>query len=867
MIKRKNPDLSLTHRFYVFNHDNILMVSVLAAFDCQTPDTPLPEDDVWALLKQARGKEVMDEGLLKNRAEFLVHGACYAPDDTPAKAVPVSVSVGKLSKRLIAFGDRFWLDERGRQPRISEPVPFRRMALGWDKAFGGPEYRINPYGKGAVWPVSPDGQGCRPLPNLEDPAALMASPEARPEPAGFGPLGRMRFWRGMHAGTYDDNWLAEHWPHPAPDADRNLLNWACPDQWYDGFFSGGEEVRITGMRPGGEVWRFHLPALRARLFLRRQLIDQVLFEELATHFDTAWFFPDAGRMVCIWRALTLVSGHARDITHVHAVFEPQANAALPKEHYFARIGGPELTPDPAPQKPAPATPAPEPAATGPEPAAARPEPDAEASLSAPLPGFALPDVQAELAAIFAKAGLEPPPPDFTLKDLEALAGQAARHAGSEPPPPPPDLAGMNGLPLHELLARAQTQFDALMAKAGIAPRAFAPPESPGEAELLARLETLAAKDPQLGQAVAQLKALSEEVAAAPSPAPPAERPELPTPPPRPRESRLEVPALMDRARATRNLAGLDMTGLDFSGRDLAGVSLAGAVLENAVLRECNLSGADLSGAVLTGADLSRARCPGARFSGATAGKMRGDEASFSRAMLDRADLTGASLARADLSEADLSLAIMEKSCLTGARLSGCRAAKASFAGADLRAAELRGSELSGANFSRCALDGADLSGAKAPAAWFTDATVREARLVGTGLAGCRAQGGADFSGADFSGADLSGAILEDCDMVKARLTAARLDRASLRGCRLQGADLSRAIARWAFFDGGDLAGANLNGINAFKASFRETVLHLVDLSDSNCYSVDFFQARFHKTRFAGANTKQTLLAKLRRVEL
>ena len=878
MIKLKGDNLSLTHRFFVFNHDNILMVNVLAAFDCRTPDVPLPEDEVWALLKQACGKQqIMDEGILKSRAEFLVHGACYAPGNVPAKAVEVSVEVGALSKRLIVFGERFWLDESYSSPRISDPIPFSRMELGWDKAFGGPGYGINPTGKGAVRLTLPDGTSYLPLPNAEYPQALTLSPDARPEPACFSNLGSRRLWRGMCLGTYDDIWLAEHWPHPALDIDLDVINCACPDQWYDGYFTGGEKVSIKGMRPGGEVWQFHLPKLRARVFLRRQIVERQIFEELGTHFDTAWFFPETGRMVCIWRALSLVSSKAaRDVTHMHAAFEPLETAQLPKEQYFALLDAPGPKTAREPGQPVSATekgePAPQTAAHVPEPSAPKPD----APHPAPPPVFTLPELQTEVAKIFSDAGLEPPPPDFTLKDLEAAVAKAFKDAGREPPPTPPSLAEMEGLSLGELLAQAermasqaQSQLDAVLAKAGVAPKAFAPTELPSETELLAALSALDVKDPQLKQAIVQLTALAEQLEP-PSTSEPSTEPSPPEslgPPPHPDTSRLNVEELMARAKATQNLANLNLTGLDFSGRDLSGVNLSGSILAKAVLRGCDLSGADLSEAILSGADFSQACCTGANFTGAAADNIKAEGALLSRANLTRTDLTGAALAKADLSGADLSRAVPETACLAGARLAGCIAVKTSFAGADLTGADLRGADLREANLCRTTLDGADLGQAKAERAWFSDASAKKTSFAQAGLTGCKAQGGSDFSGSDFSGANLSGAVIEECNLEKARLTATILDRASLRASRLQDADLSRALARRATFDEADLTRACLTGVNGLKASLREAVLHNADLRDSNFFNADFFQARFHKTNLNGANVKQTVLALWRKAEL
>ena len=103
--------------------------------------------------------------------------------------------VGPVSRRLRVFGNRRWMRE-GDEWVISRPEPFARMPLVWELAFGGhvpagaggvPEVEArNPVGRGLVGADEGDIAG-RPLPNIEDPEQLIASPADRPAPAGAGP--------------------------------------------------------------------------------------------------------------------------------------------------------------------------------------------------------------------------------------------------------------------------------------------------------------------------------------------------------------------------------------------------------------------------------------------------------------------------------------------------------------------------------------------------------------------------------------------------------------------------------------------------------------------------------------------------------
>src|SRR5690606_6855814 len=89
-----------------------------------------------------------------------------------------------------------------------EPEPFDGIPLSWSRAYGGtvrlapgflPGSEVPHPGGEVAYPQNPEGMGFilteddahgAPLPNLEDPAALMTKPLDRPIPAGFAPCPR-----------------------------------------------------------------------------------------------------------------------------------------------------------------------------------------------------------------------------------------------------------------------------------------------------------------------------------------------------------------------------------------------------------------------------------------------------------------------------------------------------------------------------------------------------------------------------------------------------------------------------------------------------------------------------------------------------
>ncbi|NIO06635.1 MAG: DUF2169 domain-containing protein, partial [Deltaproteobacteria bacterium] len=73
----------------------------------------------------------------------LVVGKCFAPGGKPVPAYEVCLQIGPIRKTLHVFGDRFWKRKAGVVKTISDPLPFTEMAISYDNAFGGPDYKKN----------------------------------------------------------------------------------------------------------------------------------------------------------------------------------------------------------------------------------------------------------------------------------------------------------------------------------------------------------------------------------------------------------------------------------------------------------------------------------------------------------------------------------------------------------------------------------------------------------------------------------------------------------------------------------------------------------------------------------------------------
>jgi hypothetical protein len=195
--------------------------------------------------------------LPKPATDVVVAGHAYSPSGKPVSELVATLAVGSILKSLVVVGDRAW-----EGTALSDPVPFIRMPLTYERAFGGSDPleeprefdARNPVGQGFVTKAEHvDG---RAAPNFELPQARLGSPTDRPPPAGFGPIAPSWSPRIELAGTHDDAWLEAR--HPLPPLDQNpaFRCAAPPDQQTE--LKGDEPVRLDNLTPSG-AWRFRLP--------------------------------------------------------------------------------------------------------------------------------------------------------------------------------------------------------------------------------------------------------------------------------------------------------------------------------------------------------------------------------------------------------------------------------------------------------------------------------------------------------------------------------------------------------------------------------------------------------------------------------
>jgi uncharacterized protein YjbI with pentapeptide repeats len=781
----------------------------------------------------------------KPRADLLLAGACHSPGGRPVDACRVTFRVGPKQKTLMVFGDRTWEGSfLGR--KLNPPAPFTSMPLCYERSFGGPGYKKNPVGRGYRKEEGDDGQSVHPLPNVEDAAALIQAPGDRPEPAGFGPLGKQWEQRRSKLGTFKGAWLKQRWPWFPEDFDPAYFNAAPADMQLEGYLRGDEALCFENLHPGHPRYEAQLPGLRVRCFLNRLTGSQAEhfhFEEVRLHLDTLWVDMDAEKLVLVWRGVADVrSEEFEEVKHAFLISEPMTQP--PKllgecQTLFQKALAEKQTPF-VPEKPQEAEPAEEPP---PPSAPALPADDAAAqahidatlgahNVEASYMPFLTPEAKAQQARILkeletsGESGLE-----ATLDKAKTDMAKAVAQSGIDLNNPPP------------LTAEAKAQMSRMLKDLGI--------EGEGDAEA-AYLQGMAL----IRETCIQMGLLPpeppQERSAGVSPAsssgvPPlgtAQQPLQPPPvdeaQPEPEPGPLSAQAVRERIDRKESLAGEDLSGLDLSGLEMSGMDFSDAILAGTLFRNATLSKANLAGVSAPKADFSGAR--------------------LKQAIFAAADLTGASLNGADLTGAQMPEAILEGAALEKALLNEVDATGAVFAEAQLTGASLQKAKLDRANFTRASLHQTNFAKASLVDATMSGAAGIRASFVEANLAGLRAARAGDFSHASFRQASAPGATWKKATLKNADFSFSQLEDADFSSAQLDDAVFYAANAKFGHFTRASLRRAKLVQMNLFEGSLEKADLTGADLSGSNLYGVEFLEAKLAQTTTTQANLKMTKLA-------
>jgi hypothetical protein len=127
----------------------------------------------------------------------------------------------------------------------------------------------------------------------------------------FGAVGRGWEPRSGYAGTYDDQWLEEHFPFLPPDFSDLYYQAAPPDQQMV-HPQGGEQIHLMNLTAEG-MTSFALPVFDAPIHFFPRRGPR---EDGQLVLDTLLFEPDHGRFMMTWRATRPLKRNIFEIAQV-----------------------------------------------------------------------------------------------------------------------------------------------------------------------------------------------------------------------------------------------------------------------------------------------------------------------------------------------------------------------------------------------------------------------------------------------------------------------------------------------------------------------------------------------------------------------
>ena len=221
------------------------------------------------LLLDSRSRVPNDVLFSREVASVCATGFVYPRKGERAREATASLRVGSSDTHIAVFGTRVW--QRGALGGLvpSAPIPFDRVAMTWENAYGGmttePAAVVEVDGDEAFvpeheagYPLNFDGKGFytaearaenQPLPQLEDPASPVRRWDDRPEPVCLAPY---PLWGGMRA-----KYMVKGQELDMTGL-RKLGSRAAPRTTFD-TIGAGTEIVLAGMRPGGGALSFVVP--------------------------------------------------------------------------------------------------------------------------------------------------------------------------------------------------------------------------------------------------------------------------------------------------------------------------------------------------------------------------------------------------------------------------------------------------------------------------------------------------------------------------------------------------------------------------------------------------------------------------------
>lgn len=898
----KPLEVSLLQRSFQYKQQYKMTVTSMFGFKFSDSEILL-EADAWNALTQELNTEItrLDSGFPKQQAEFLVYGSFYSPTGQSVQESYVQAKIGSLSKTLAVVGDRYWDSSS-----ITAPMPFKKMPINFEHAFGGSACKKNPLGKGLVPIKNADGKTQHPLPNIELANQRILTKADQFTPASFGAIDINWEPRSLKLGTYDEQWQKKDAPGLASDIDWSAFNTATADQRLKGFFTGNESFEITHMHAKKPVVQGKVPPIRPRTFA----LQNANFKEIDLNFETLILLPNVEIGIMLFRGVTTTSQFdASDITDLLLAYENLSDPKRELNHYQDQL---KQRTDPETKfKYALSTVGIIPTkqtcgfqrlldASG-----ENSEGYAEQNSSRKIELEKEKMVKQAKLNIAQMATIQGVDPKQYQVQIEAKAQQVVKQqtenskaqnlADQIAPvntkdPSKIDLSKIDFSQMEKLNKEMQQQSQTV------------------KAQVIAELETLlkTLKADGLKESAQNVqKTLNQLQAKTPYPRPqvsaiqamldflqsdlkeqalPATQAGLPSraflqdsqkkiissflqgykecahlqkdmqPTKAPNLTSEEV---LNHLAEKKNIAYQDYSGADLNQKTIEQANLSQTFLEEVNLANSCLVNVDFHESILCKSKFNNAQCTKVNFSDCNLGcaDFQGacfTNCNFKNAILEQANLHGSCFNNCEfenvnfldcqLSQLKIQNSLLEDSNFINVKMENCNFQKSTFTNCNFLNNQLKAVNFSGSNLTK---------------ATFTELQAEDFDCQQAILNQVRFVGGACFKNANFARikaqkSNFSEAVLNECNFNHADLREALFAKSQLRKVNFEGVQ-----ARLAQFQQADLTNANLQKANLAESSLRETRLLNANFNHANLYGAEFFMATFGNTLFNDANLEKT----------
>jgi hypothetical protein len=278
---------------------------------------------------------------IKPKCDVLLDAEAWTRGGRRMTSVDVTFRGPGINKRAIVVGNRRW-DSGGFGIGASDPAPFERMPLAWDRAFGGSDTSNAETRKNGSELRNLVGRGFhlnadrrtiigRRLPNIEEPQRPMRAWSDKPDPIGFGPVGRNWQPRLSFAGTYDQKWMDERLPFLPDDFDDRYFQAAPLDQQVTRL-DAGAAFSCVNMTPDDRPFVVRLPAF--------EIPARFWFADRLQHFivsaDTVILQPAERRVILLGRTSVPLPRKAQALREIQVGAAKRTPA--PWKPHYARLG-------------------------------------------------------------------------------------------------------------------------------------------------------------------------------------------------------------------------------------------------------------------------------------------------------------------------------------------------------------------------------------------------------------------------------------------------------------------------------------------------------------------------------------------------